>query len=85
MTKSVDNLINLQDYSRSICVTGVLPAFIRGYNVIAFCCHFYLLFFFCQIKFVCISVAVCELVHVVETVSHLCLLLTASVDLQKYE
>ena len=36
---------------------------------------------FCQIKFVCINVAVCDLVHDVETVFRHCNLLTASGNL----
>ena len=40
----------------------------KGYNVIGFCGHFLR---FCQIKFICIAVALRDLVHDVETAFHL--------------
>ena len=40
----------------------------KGYNVIGFCGH---LLCFCQIKFICIAVALRGLVHDVETAFHL--------------
>ena len=47
--------------------------------LVCFCGHFPSLL--CQIKFVCVQVAICDLVHDVETVHGLCVMLTASGNL----
>ena len=51
----------------------------RGCNVFWFCGHSFSQF--SPINFACINVAICDLVHDVETDFYLCLLLTASENL----
>ena len=61
-----------------IAKTGANLYYYRGYNVSGFGGHF---FCFRIIKFVCINVVMCDLVHDVENVHGICKLLTSSKNL----